>query len=315
MQPLNRHLFDSRRLSIIETVGKLPFISFPPQLAVLRDDLNHAIVSGNKLRKLKYILQAAGKANTLGLISFGGAHSNHLHALAFASKELGLQAHLIVRGEEVLQTPSPTLVDCLNWGAKITPISRQAYKHRYQQEWQQQWLRPGFQLVPEGGSDTLAVQGVAEALDERTHMYDVIACAAGSGGTVAGLALGLQPHQRLLAFPAVKDPKLPEKVRQLMGDHASYQQIHWCWGYEWGGFGRFPKRLECFVVDWLQATQVLPDPVYTAKLFYGITDLYRQNQLKPEQKVLLYHSGGLQGWRSMATRLSAEMQAYLDWFR
>lgn len=312
MQPLYRHLFDSRRISLIQSVEQLPFLSHSPKLAVLRDDLNHAVVSGNKLRKLKYAIQGLMAENARGVVSFGGGHSNHLHALAYACNQLGLKSRLIVRGEEVLDTPSATLQDCQKWGADILPVSREEYRKRHLLEWQAQWLADGFKLIPEGGTAQSALKGVGEVLDKRAQDYEIIACAVGSGGTAAGLALALKPHQKLLAFPAVKDKQLPTKVAQLMASPEAFERIQWCWGFEGAGFGRFSKELEQFVVAWYQSTGVLPDPVYTAKLFDGIHKLYQQGCLRPEQKVLIYHSGGLQGWRGMKARLSAEMLACLE---
>ena len=312
---MNLSLFETKHRVATQLLAKTSLFPAHHRLSVFRDDENHAIISGNKLRKLKYPMRDLVQQGIQGVVSFGGGHSNHLHALAYACNRLNLTCRLVVRGEEVLGSPSATLQDCLSWGAEIIPVSRQDYLLRHQADWQASWLKPNEAIIPEGGSCPQALPGVAEVLAHDCSQYDIIACAVGSGGTVAGLAQGLQPHQRLLAIPAVCDASLPQRVQDLMGHSPQAQAIDWITGYEWGGFGKFPLELERFTLQFTQSTGVLPDPIYTAKLFYGLADLYRLGKLQPHQQVLAYHSGGLQGWREWLfprkgqSRLSAEMQA------
>ncbi|MBD1391079.1 pyridoxal-phosphate dependent enzyme [Neiella sp. HB171785] len=305
-------LFETVKLSPILAVDISPWAGRQAQLHILRDDLNHPIVSGNKLRKLKYPLLHALRQGYCGITSFGGAHSNHAHALAYACQQLKLECRLIIRGQEASAAQSATLKDCVDWGAEVIPVSRQDYRERHQSDAQQRWTKTNHLLVAEGGSTTMALTGVAEALDARTEPYSFIATAVGSGGTAAGLSLGLTKKQRLLLVPAVRDQQLPSRIAELLDTAPDQRQqaapMCWLTGYEWGGFGRLPTELQQFVAAFYRHTQVLLDPVYTAKLCFALVSEIRAGRLPPDGSVLMYHSGGLQGWRGMTDKLIPEMQ-------
>ncbi|GGA82816.1 1-aminocyclopropane-1-carboxylate deaminase [Neiella marina] len=247
-----------------------------------------------------------------GITSFGGAHSNHAHALAFACQQLQLECRLIIRGLEASPNTSKTLQDCTHWGAELVPISRQDYRDRHHHSAQQRWLKANHALIPEGGSGAQALQGMAEVLDDRTQSYQYIATAVGSGGTAAGLSLGLSAAQRLLLVPAVRDRQLPHRIDQLLNlaQDMPRHSVSMCWltGYEWGGFARLPVELQQFVAAFYRHTQVLLDPVYTAKLCFALVEEIRQGRLPGNGSVLMYHSGGIQGWRGMTAKLIPEMQ-------
>ncbi|MBW8189432.1 pyridoxal-phosphate dependent enzyme [Neiella marina] len=319
--------------SLFETVKPSPIMAldisfwcgFSAQISVMRDDVNHAVVSGNKLRKLKYPLQQAIAAGAKGITSFGGAYSNHAHALAYACQQLGLPCQLVIRGEEASAAQSATLADCQRWGATIHPVTRADYRLRHQPEQQLTWALPGHHILPEGGSAVSALTGVAELLDERTRQFRYIAAAVGSGGTAAGLQHGLAAGQKLLLVPAVRDASLPHRIASLLeqvevqseiGHNQSLQPaICWLTGYEWGGFARLPAQLQQFIAAFYDRTGVLLDPVYTAKLAYAVIQEVAAKRLPADGSVLMYHSGGLQGWRGMQQRLIPEMQDCLATLR
>ncbi|MCM2678575.1 1-aminocyclopropane-1-carboxylate deaminase/D-cysteine desulfhydrase [Echinimonas agarilytica] len=290
------------------------------RISILRDDLNHPIVSGNKLRKLHYPLRHAQSEGYSGVISLGGAYSNHLHALAYACLEQKLNCITVVRGEQTAELNN-TLRDIESWGARIHFVSRSEYKHRHHAEWQDQLLQQltpdhaSWMFLPEGGSHTLSMQGFEDIFSAHTEHFDYIACAVGSGGTTAGLALAMAPHQRLIAVPAVRDSQLPKRVKQLIQDDSVFERIDWLTGYEWGGFAKFPNMLEQFVLEFTQQSGVLTDPVYTSKLVYAINDQLRLGQFDHSDEIMLYHSGGLQGWRGFLPKVSQEMRDCVAKFR
>ena len=299
--------------SPIVSVDVSPWVGFAASISIYRDELNHHVVSGNKLRKLKYPLQQALKMKYIGITSFGGAHSNHAHALAYACKKTNLGCRLIIRGEEASSAQSPTLADCQQWGAEIIPVSRADYRQRHNHKYQQSCLAAGHMLLPEGGSAKLALTGVAEVLDNRTRSFPYIATAVGSGGTAAGLATSLEPHQKLLVVPAVRDTSLPKRIDELLSHYPVNTQIGWLNGYEWGGFGKFPSALARFTEEFYVHTTILLDPIYTAKLAYAVIEQIRQGHIPANNQLLLYHSGGLQGWRARREPLSKSFTETLDY--
>lgn len=223
------------------------------QISMKRDDLMHAIISGNKWRKLQGTLLNALESNTQHIISFGGGHSNHLHALAYCCHILKIQLTAIVRGD-YSEHITPTLQDITRWGANLRYVNKIEYRKRHDQQYlrelQQSVLSPAPALiVPEGGSNNLALAGVASLLSELQHDYDYICCPVGSGGTLAGLALGLanqcQSSTKLLGIAMLKgETHLEDMVQRLLPDKVAVPEI--IHQFHAGGFAKKPHWLVAF---------------------------------------------------------------------
>ena len=272
------------------------------ELWIKRDDLLHPIVSGNKWRKLKHILRHALAVNTHTLISMGGAYSNHLHALAYIGKLLGLKTMGIIRGEKTPDTITPTLQDALAWGMKLEFISRTDYRQlRQYSGWQDlPNQKPGQYWLPEGGAHTLALAGVAELLDEIEISYDVLCVPCGTGTTLAGLIEAAPLNVKLIGFAALKHADfLVNDVKK----HLSKNPANWSinFDYHFGGFAKTTDALTTFIKAFEQEQQVPLEPVYTGKMLYGIFDLIGKNYFKPGSRIIALHTGGLQGKRGFTT--------------
>ncbi len=278
------------------------------QIHVLRLDANHALISGNKYYKLKPWLEKARPLNA-GLMSCGGAYSNHLHALAAAGQQQGISTYGLVRGlqENHLTT---TLQDCQQMGMQLFPVSRADYQKRYEAGFADKYLRrTGLATlwVPEGGTDESAVKACEAIGVELNHYlqdyhFDSVWLAVGSGGTLAGIARSLHPDVSLYAVPVLKHW---EDVRQRVNSYLTPQQagrINWVEQADYGGFGRYNRQHVEFLARLEQVSGIPFEPVYTAKLVRRLHELY-QSQACSGDRPLVVHTGGLQGRRSIAAQL------------
>ena len=270
-------------------------------LSVKRDDLIHPVIQGNKWRKLKYNLQQARADHQHTLLSFGGAYSNHIHALAAAGELFGFNTIGIIRGEP--QTPlNPTLQDVTERGMQLGYLSRAEYRHKTTVEVLDQLKqRYGeFYLLPEGGSNALAVKGAAEIIQELDQTFDLICVACGTGATMAGLIAGLNHRAQLLGFAALKGADfLYTDITRLLQTAVNQQYDNWSLNldYHFGGFAKTHPQLFDFIDQFQQQYAITLEPVYTGKMFYGLFDLIARGHFKPGTRILAIHSGGLQGLR------------------
>lgn len=264
------------------------------RISIKRLDLIHPQISGNKFFKLKYNLLAARQQGFEKVLTFGGAYSNHIAATAFASHKFGFQSLGMIRGEELAQRPlNPTLATAQQFGMQLEFISRNAYRQKDQpdflQHLQQQY--PDFYLIPEGGTNALAVQGCREILTAEDAQFDLICCAVGTGGTFAGLIEASQQHQQLLGFSALKGDFLTHEVAQLTTKRNWRILDNYCCG----GYAKTTPELIQFIQTFEQRYNIPLEQVYTGKMLRGIFDLIDQDKIGPDQKILLIHTGGLQG--------------------
>lgn len=270
------------------------------ELWIKRDDLLHPVVSGNKWRKLKYILDDALCLGADTLIGMGGAYSNHLHALAYAGRALGLSTQAWVRGERPPGS-NPTLTDLENWGMALRFVTREDYRQlrRYKSRDSLPGIGRGQYWLPEGGAALLALRGVTEIIDEMAIDYDVLVVACGTGTTLAGLLAAMAVDRRLLGIAALKGGRfLYDDVRQLLPEHVG-ENRDWqiLLDYHHGGFAKTSPALLEFI-EYMQARFGLPlDPVYTGKALFAVYDLLRQGYFSRGQRIVFLHSGGLQGAR------------------
>lgn len=291
--------------AVLQTIH-LGGTSKPICIDILRLDAIHPVVSGNKWFKLRYYLQTAKEKGYTQLLSFGGAHSNHIVATACAAKENGLASIGIIRGEEPVHY-SAALTDARNMGMQLQFVSREVYSDKetpaFITAWQNQY--PHALIIPEGGAGPQGIAGAATILKTiDTRPYSHIACAIGTGTMLAGLATALLPHQQLIGIPALKgfDNWL---ATQTIIAPALLPQIQVYPNYHFGGYAKKNTTLINFMNQLYHQSQLPTDFVYTAKLLYAVADLLQHKILLTAHRLLVVHSGGLQGNRSLPTGLLA----------
>jgi 1-aminocyclopropane-1-carboxylate deaminase/D-cysteine desulfhydrase-like pyridoxal-dependent ACC family enzyme len=275
-------------------------------LSVKRDDQNDQLISGNKFRKLKYNLIEADNLGCRTLITFGGAYSNHIHALAAAGKRFGFKTIGIIRGEK-LPTLNPTLADAVDFGMDLTFISRTDYRDKHSEGFAEQLVKrfgPHY-LVPEGGSNALALKGCVEMVQEFKDNYDYVCLACGTGGTIAGIIAGLQNKGKILGFPVLKggsflNPEIERLIRQYKNSHYSNWQL--MTDYHFGGYARYNWNLIQFINRFYTNHKIPLDPVYTGKMMFGVFDQIKKGYFRKGSKILAIHTGGLQGIRGFNDR-------------
>ena len=271
------------------------------EITLKREDHLHPYVSGNKFRKLKYNLLLAQEAGHNTLLTFGGPFSNHLTATAAGGKIMGFKTIGVVRGEEERKL-NPSLQFCQDQGMTLYPISRADYRQKHLPKLMTHLKNKfgAFYLLPEGGTNPMAVKGCKEILTEDDIRFDVIACSVGTGGTLAGLIESALPHQKILGFSALRNLKLEEEIKKWT--HKQNWSLN-C-DYTFGGYARVSHDLIDFINTFNKNFKTPLDPVYTGKLLFGIFDLIKSKQWAGGKKILVIHTGGLQGIKGMNQKLS-----------
>ena len=270
-------------------------LPFPVQLTVKRLDLIHPQISGNKFFKLKYNLLEAKQQNLNQVLTFGGAYSNHIAATAYAAHYFGFQSIGIIRGEELAkQALNSTLQTAQDFGMQLHFVSRAEYRLRHELEYLQQLKQryPNTLIIPEGGTNDLAIQGTKEILsaDDREN-YDLICCAVGTGGTIAGIIESSSAQQHILGFSALKGDFLKHDIQQWTN------KTNWSLTDEYccGGYAKTNSELLQFMQQFEQQYAVPLEQVYTAKMMMGLFDLIQQGNFPVNTRILAIHTGGLQG--------------------
>lgn len=281
-------------------------------LEIKREDLLHPFISGNKFRKLKYNLLQAKAENQETVLTFGGAYSNHIAALAFAGKEQGFKTIGVIRGDELGDKilENPTLCFAQECGMEFEFVTREAYRHKTVPDFianlQQKF--GSFYLVPEGGTNEYAIKGCGEILTEDDAKFDYICCAVGTGGTISGIINSSLPHQKVLGFPALKGDFLKDEIRKF----ATNKNWELITDYHFGGYGKVNEELIQFINQFYIQTQVPLDPIYTGKMFFGVIGLIQKNYFPDNSKILLIHTGGLQGIQGMNTLLKSKNKTLIE---
>jgi len=283
-------------------------LPFPNSISVSikREDLIHPIVSGNKFRKLKYNLVQAKAENQDTLLTFGGAFSNHIAAVAFAGKEQNFKTIGIIRGEELRTkiSENPTLQFAQNHGMQLDFVTREAYRQKTELDFLEN-LRTkfgAFYHIPEGGTNELAIKGCEEILTVEDAEFDYICCSIGTGGTISGIINSLLPHQKVFGFPALKGEFLDDEIR-IFAQNENWEVIA---DYHFGGYGKVTPELIAFINQFYRENQIPLDPIYTAKMAFGVMDLIEKNYFPKKSKILLIHTGGIQGIQGMNLKLKAK---------
>ena len=268
-------------------------------LSIKREDLLHPFVSGNKFRKLKYNILKAKELNHKTLITFGGAFSNHIAAVAFACQEEGIQSIGIIRGDELADKiqNNPTLLFAQNCGMKFEFVSREEYQNKTSESFisRLNYKYGNHYLLPEGGTNELAILGCEEILTNQDSHFDYICCAIGTGGTISGIINSSNTNQKIIGFPALKGDFLKDEICKFANKN-NWELIT---DYHFGGYGKITTTLINFINQFYIDTKIPLDPIYTGKMVYGVVDLLANNYFRNGSKILMIHTGGLQGIKGM----------------
>lgn len=273
------------------------------ELFIKREDLLHPIISGNKFRKLKYNLVEAKRLGYKKLLTFGGAFSNHIVAVAGAGKEFNFETIGIIRGEELEEkiNENPSLAVAQQFGMKFVFVSRDTYwlkeTPEFLEEMQSQF--GDFYLLPEGGTNELAIKGCEEILNEPDSDFFYVCTSVGTGGTVSGIINSAASHQNIIGFSSLKGDFLQNDIAKFAN------QKNWninC-EYHFGGYGKVTNELIEFINSFYIQYGIPLDPIYTGKMIFGILDLIQNDFFPPNSKILAIHTGGLQGIAGMNLKL------------
>jgi 1-aminocyclopropane-1-carboxylate deaminase/D-cysteine desulfhydrase-like pyridoxal-dependent ACC family enzyme len=287
------------------------------RLFLKRDDLLHPSIQGNKWRKLHLLLESLRAQQIEGILSFGGAFSNHLHAVAAAGKEFGFHTLGILRGSSI-DLENPTLKFAQYCGMHLIPVPKKVYDQGLESPEIQAMIQqyPNYYVLPEGGVTRLGVLGCVgigqEILNEMQGLAPKHVCVpAGTGCTAAGTLAGMAGKGQLWVFPAAKYGVDAAKIRDLctLADLPVYENVALITDYHFNGFANMPDDLRDFVVEFQQHTGILLDPIYTSKMMRGVFDLLEKDFFAPNAHVVALHTGGLQGWDGFRYRFGAEFIA------
>nr|WP_239970628.1 pyridoxal-phosphate dependent enzyme [Confluentibacter citreus] len=275
-------------------------INLPPEFGVelflKREDEIHPFVSGNKYRKLKYNIEEAQKKGFKKLLTFGGAYSNHIAAVAYAGHMFGFETLGIIRGDELKDRidDNATLSFAKNHGMQFEFVTREAYRtDKLINDYQD------YYIIPEGGTNVLAVKGCEEILTEMDVDFNYICTSVGTGGTVSGLINCSQPSQQVLGFPALKGSFLQEDISKFVSK-PNWKLIT---DYHFGGYAKINLELIRFINAFKEQQHIQLDPVYTGKMMFGIFDLIQKGYFPKGSRILAIHTGGLQGIEGMNNTL------------
>lgn len=280
------------------------------QVVVKRLDLLHPLIQGNKHYKLLYNIRAAKEGGYAKILTFGGAFSNHIHATAISAAQNGLQSIGLIRGE-IPKPLNPTLADAQNQGMQLYPMSRTAYREKHSPLVSEQ-LRLKFGevfIIPEGGTNALAIKGSREILLTQDKLMDIVAVPIGTGGTFAGLLASASPNQQVVGFSALKGTFIPGEIGKLLADYQIRPTCSWDihTTYHFGGYAKFKPELITFIKE-IKVTCGLPlDPIYTGKMLFGLLDLVRNDAFRKGTRILAIHTGGLQGIRGFNQRFETDL--------
>lgn len=263
---------------------------------VKREDLLHKEVSGNKFRKLKYNILKAQELGYSKLLTFGGAYSNHIAATAAAGRICGIETIGIIRGDELEDNyvGNETLTKAVEDGMTLGFLSRTDYRLKATPEIIERLESKygEFYLVPEGGTNEEAVRGTEEILKQGDEVFDYVCTAVGTGGTIAGIINSSFDNQTIIGFPALKGDFLYEDIRKF----ATKSNWELVLEYHFGGYAKYNEELLSFLRELYNQTGVLFDPIYNGKMMYGLMEEIKKGKFKEGSKILVIHTGGLQGW-------------------
>ncbi|OEK02756.1 1-aminocyclopropane-1-carboxylate deaminase [Roseivirga sp. 4D4] len=268
------------------------------QVFIKREDLNHPTAPGNKWRKLKYNLEEAKRQGHDTLLTFGGAYSNHIYAVAGVGKAHGFKTIGVIRGEETLPL-NDTLSYAASCGMRIHYLNRTQYRDKDSANVKQtlQYEFGDFYTIPEGGTNNLAIKGCTEIISELEEDYSHYCLSVGTGGTICGIIQGLGGSGSILGFSSLKGSFLTAEVEKLNSEYVDTVFANWQINndFHFGGYAKVKPELLKFTSDFESRHQILLDPVYTGKAMYGLYQLIHNGHFKSGDQILFIHTGGLQG--------------------
>lgn len=268
-------------------------------MEVKREDLIHPMISGNKYRKLKYNVLLALDKGYDTLLTFGGAFSNHIAAVAAVGNVYGLKTIGIIRGEELSNKidGNPTLSQAKKNGMTFKFVSRSDFRLKtedcFLMDLKNEFGK--FYTIPEGGTNDLAVKGCEEILTEEDKKFDYVCAPVGTGGTLSGLINSSMPNQKILGFSALKGDFLNEDISKF-AKQENWELID---EYHFGGYAKINAELVAFVNEFNAVNGIPLDPIYTGKMLFGIMDMIKRGYFPKNSKILVIHTGGLQGIEGM----------------
>jgi 1-aminocyclopropane-1-carboxylate deaminase len=299
--------------SIVQKVQFFYEKTEPFSFDIKRDDLIDPVISGNKWRKLKYNIEKVKQEKYNGILTFGGAFSNHLIATAQAAHDNRIDAVGIVRGDELNANSNETLRSCEELGMQLVFISRDDYKRRHEKEYLSRLnvKFPNLLMVPEGGANFYGAIGCQEIISTMSQRYDHIYLAAGTGTTAAGMLSAIGSETTLHAVSALKGDFLEADIRKLLwsivGDdeHATslMKNLDLNTSSHCGGYGKTTNELFDIIRSFHKQTQIALEPIYTGKVLFAMIEDIKSGIIKSDQNVLMIHTGGLQGGKSFVTEL------------
>ena len=268
-------------------------------LSILRLDEIQPHIQGNKYYKLYYNIKFALKHH-LDIVTFGGPHSNHIHATALACQKENIPCVGIIRGNN-FKYKSTTLINAENLGMKLIYVDRETFKTLRDFDDalivshlnEQYGLNHKIHIVPEGGTNALGIKGAEKIMEEVHANFDVICCPVGTGGTVSGIINSLKGNKQIIGFSSLKDTYLTQEVSQFTQNKYDNWSINY--DYHFGGYAKWNMHLVDFINKIKNQHQIPLCPIYTGKMLYGITDLIEKNSFQKGTKILAIHTGGLQG--------------------
>ena len=277
---------------------KIPIVEIPIEskvrLFIKREDLTHPEISGNKYWKMfynvkKYLEKEVAERK---IITFGGAFSNHIAAAAALGNEFGIKTLGVIRGNELEDSwqENPTLFSAHQNGMSFRFVTRETYRYKEKMMKELQEEFPEALVIPEGGTNENAVEGIQYMLNDETKEFDYICSAVGTGGTVSGLSKFAQPHQKIIGFKAVKDNSLENRIKNL-----SKKDNFILIDASDGGFGKITDENVRFINEFYQYFGIVLEPVYTGKMLRKIFEMIADDYFPANSKILAFHTGGLQG--------------------
>jgi len=278
---------------------------------IKRDDLIHEEVSGNKWRKLKYNIKLCNSRKKEGILTFGGAFSNHLVATASACKETGIKAIGLVRGDELGRASNSTLQKCHSLGMQLVFVSREEYRLRNEKPYHESLSLdyPNYHIVEEGGANYYGMIGCQEIMNEVKEPIDHVFVSQGTSTTSCGILLSLNTDQLLHVIPALKGYKSLEEMKALIGKsgietgwlNALLSQVEVLDEYHFGGYGKYTPELFEFIREFHKKTGIKLDPIYTGKAMFGMLSELKKSTYD-NSSILFLHTGGLQGIEGVEKR-------------
>jgi 1-aminocyclopropane-1-carboxylate deaminase/D-cysteine desulfhydrase-like pyridoxal-dependent ACC family enzyme len=290
-------------ISSNQTIVLDSFLETPFSITIKREDLLHPLVSGNKFRKLKYNIVEATKHKKDSILTFGGAYSNHIAATAVAGELSGLKTIGVIRGEELKENfeGNRTLEFAKNCGMTFEFIPRAQYRLKETKGFLSEFTAkyPSAYVLPEGGTNALAIKGCAEILTSHDSDFDYICTAVGTGGTLAGLVSTAKPHQSVIGYSALKGTFQSAEIEKYTSNTNFVLKDDYCFG----GYAKIDSNLVRFMNEFKDETGILLDPIYTAKMLFGIIQDIRGGFFPKNSRILAIHTGGLQGISGMNQQL------------